>query len=226
MFDKLKDALRNKLAELKRLAAPVDPAEFQDPVAMTTEWTPLKRGGANFQTHKLVEPEHYRLEFRASKANLIFGAIFMIMGIGIPSVIVAGMINEQGLAGGISFLPLLFSLPFAIVGAVIIRSANKPIVFDKRSGYFWKGKIDPMDKSDKSGIKVYCELGRIHAFQIIRERVTSDKSSFYSYELNIVCDDGTRLNVVDHGRIEKLREDAARLASFLGRRVWDATAVR
>ena len=39
----------------------------------------------------------------------------------------------------------------------------------------------------------------------IRERCTSRNSSYYSYELNLVLDDGSRLNGVDHGNLERLR---------------------
>ena len=42
-----------------------------------------------------------------------------------------------------------------------------------------------------------------------------------SYELNLVLQDGERLNVVDHGSFDVLREDAAKLGEFLGVPVWD-----
>ncbi|MDP6491172.1 MAG: hypothetical protein QGG69_05335 [Kiritimatiellia bacterium] len=58
--------------------------------------------------------------------------------------------------------------------------------------------------------------------QLLSEYCRSDKSSYYSYELNLVLQDGSRINVVDHGNKTKLREDAATLSEFLGRPVWDA----
>ena len=50
-----------------------------------------------------------------------------------------------------------------------------------------------------------------------------NKSAYYSYEMNLVLNDGKRLNVVDHGNQAKLREDAQTLATFLNVPVWDAT---
>ena len=38
----------------------------------------------------------------------------------------------------------------------------------------------------------------------------------------LVLQDGRRLNVVDHGNREQLRADAATLARFLGKPLWDA----
>ena len=47
------------------------------------------------------------------------------------------------------------------------------------------------------------------------------KSSYYSYELNLVLSDGTRLNIVDHGDLRRVRRDGATLARFLGVPLWD-----
>ena len=66
------------------------------------------------------------------------------------------------------------------------------------------------------------ELTRVKALQIISELCRGDKSSYHSYELNLILDNASRINVVDHGSLSKLREDANRLAQFLGVPIWDA----
>lgn len=38
--------------------------------------------------------------------------------------------------------------------------------------------------------------------------------------------DASRINVVDHGGKERIREDAAALAAFLGRPLWDAAELK
>ncbi len=53
-------------------------------------------------------------------------------------------------------------------------------------------------------------------------RVSGNKSSYYSYELNLVLNDGSRINVVDHGNLKRLRSDTQTLSQFLGKPVWDA----
>ena len=45
----------------------------------------------------------------------------------------------------------------------------------------------------------------------------------YNYELNLVLKDGERINVVDHGNLKKIQDDANTLSNFLGKPVWDAT---
>jgi hypothetical protein len=44
--------------------------------------------------------------------------------------------------------------------------------------------------------------------------------------LNLILKSGGRINVVDHGNIEKLKEDAQILSSFLSKPVWDSTIIR
>ena len=68
------------------------------------------------------------------------------------------------------------------------------------------------------------DVARIHhaALQLLSEHVSGNDSSYYSYELNLVLEDGRRLSVVDHGDCEQLREDAQLLSQLLGKPVWDA----
>jgi hypothetical protein len=78
--------------------------------------------------------------------------------------------------------------------------------------------------SNRQGHGETTALGEIHALQLISEHCTSDNSSYYSYELNLVLADGRRINVVDHGNRATLYSDADSLAAFLGVPIWDATA--
>ncbi len=60
-----------------------DPSVLGDPVAMQTDWTPAKKkGGASFKTHKLVEPNSDRLEFRVSTQAKLFYLTFLVVGVG------------------------------------------------------------------------------------------------------------------------------------------------
>jgi hypothetical protein len=102
-------------------------------------------------------------------------------------------------------------------------SEAAPIVFDKRRGEYRKGRVAREEASNRQGIKDRVELDRIHALQIIEQSVRTPRSSFYSYELNLVLDDATRMNVVDHGQLGRLQADAATLGRFLEQPVWDAT---
>ena len=63
--------------------APFDPARFGDPLALQTEWTPAKRGGTNFRTHKLASIGPNRIEFRPTIGAILFYLLFFFMGLGV-----------------------------------------------------------------------------------------------------------------------------------------------
>jgi hypothetical protein len=214
----LRDLVK-KLQKLTVEAVPFDPASLGDEVALRTEWTPAKGGGANFQTHRLVEIDMHRTEFRASPGLVVFALVFLTIGIAVPAIV--GMANRQDVVAVIACA--FAGLIFVGVGGGILYFGLAPIVFDKRRGEYWKGRTAPYEAANRDSLKHYAELDGIRALQIIKERCTSKNSSYYSYELNLVLEDGSRLNVVDHGNLERLREDAERLSAFLGKPVWDGT---
>ena len=94
-------------------------------------------------------------------------------------------------------------------------------------GYYWRGKPDGYESA-----KHKCRLIDIHALQIIQEHViqkntsnsnSTQTTSFHSYELNLVCKDGKRYNVLDHGEKHLLLQEAEKLSQFLGGKpVWNA----
>ena len=200
---------------------PFDPSRFNDPLAEFIEWTPHKRGGSNFHTHKMVSVDYNRLEFRATLGAKLFSGVFIAAGIGFPILfLTAGSESPemQSIWGVLGII--LFGAVFAGAGGWIYFSMAKPRVFDKLSSMYWKGhkKPDyiyrPEDKKDAT------MLSDIYAIQLIREYVKSDKSSYYSYELNLVLEDGKRLNVIDHGNKNEIMEDARELGEYLNVPVW------
>jgi hypothetical protein len=180
------------------------------------DWNPLKKGGANFKTHKLVELSTLRLEYKASLGYKLFAGIFLMIGIIIPIVM---MMNE-----GVPIFVGLFGLLFLGAGAFIYKTAMKPIVFDKSMGYFWKGKKDPHMVVNIDDIKTVAKLDEIYGIQVIKEYVKSKDSkghdsSYYSYEINLILNSGKRLNVVDCGNATSILQDASQLSKFLDVRV-------
>ena len=131
-------------------------------------------------------------------------------------------------SGGFSFdknaiLPLSIGFVFSIAGGCMLYFGTAPIVFDKREGRFWKGRRAPDEVFDRTVIKHLAALEEIHALQLISEQCSnSDGPSYRSYELNLVLKNGRRINVVDHGDQNKLREDAETLSAFLEVPTWDA----
>jgi hypothetical protein len=200
-----------------------DPSSLGDPIAMQTEWKPAKGGGASFRTHNLVEIDTNRMEFKASIGARLFYLVFMLMGIvAIIIFLFAKSLSEEFSFSTDIILPLLIGLVFVAAGGCMFYFGTSPIVFDKYKGSFWKGRKAPDEVSDKQEIKYFAHLGEIYAIQLLSEYCSGSRSSYTSYELNLVLTNGSRINVVDHGNSMKLREDAQILSGFLGRPVWDA----
>ena len=200
-----------------------DPSSLDDPIAMQTDWTPTKGGGASFQTHKLVTINTHRMEFRASIGAKLFYLIFLLVGMGVLISVSFSKFSSETLSFDMeTFMPLLFGLIFASAGGSMLYFGTAPIVFDKRKGFFWKGRKAPDQVFNKSSLKHFSDLEQIHALQLVSEYCRGDKRSYYSYELNLVLGNGQRINVVDHGNQNKLRSDASSLSSFLEKPVWNA----
>jgi hypothetical protein len=161
------------------------------------------------------------MEFQASLGAKVFYLSFIIAGIGV----MIGMPYFAETSNGFSFetntiIPLLIGFCFIVAGTCLFYFGTAPIVFDKTNGFFWKGRKVPDRNYDKQAVKYFAKLKHIHALQIVSEYIKSDKKSYYSYELNIVLKDGRRINVIDHGKKDKVQEDAKTLSLFLGKPVW------
>ncbi|MDF7798708.1 hypothetical protein P4C99_04495 [Pontiellaceae bacterium B1224] len=199
-----------------------DPAKFNDSLAVRIDWSPLKSGGANFRTRRLVQMDLDRMEFRPTMGAMLFGILFLILGIGAIGIGVFMIVSGAEVPIPAAFMLFLTGSVFSAAGAFMVRHFSSPVVFDGRSGYFWKGRQTPMEVMNRDELKCFSELDNIHALQLISEFCRSDKNSYLSYELNLVLKSGDRLNVFDHGHLHHARADADKLAQFLGLPLWDA----
>lgn len=218
------------------------PSQFcDDPVASVTAWTPQVKGGATFRTRLFTQTESGRCEFIATTGMML--APFIMIGMAIFEAVfcvfifkfLAGDASISELIDKGQYVPLIVlgsaplgALFFLGVAAFFWHMSRRPIVFDRSSGYFWKGSKNPAEQSDPDSVANSAQLEQIAGLQILSEHVESrdsdgSTSRFHSYELNLVLDDAVRLNVVDHGNLVALRQDAAMLAEFLDVPVWDAT---
>lgn len=208
----------NRPAETAASGPPPDSAD--DPVARALDWTPLKGGGANFRTHTLVDDGRGRLVIRASWQTLAFGWLFILMGGGIGGAFaVQSVMQSKPLTETV--FPVLIGLVFAGAGGLILHFMGSPRVFDLAGGRFWKGRAGGGGiRGPSRTVAGVTSLSDVHALQVLREYCRGDKSSYYSYELNLVLKDGSRVNVMDHGDPERLTGDAQRIARYLGVPVW------
>lgn len=219
MFEKLKE----KIKMLSVPPTPFDPSRFGDPLALQTEWTAAKRGGSNFRTHKLAAVSPTRIEFRASLGAMLFYLLFFLAGLGVFAALVVSLYADAAASFSLGMLiPMLISLVFIVLGAYMFYAGTIPIVFEKGRGVFWKGRKGYDEAIGSGSAGSFARLDAVHALQLIAEYI-SGKNSYYSYELNLVLKDGKRIPVIDHGNLDRMREDAGTLALFLAKPLWDAT---
>lgn len=195
-------------------------ADTDDPLASKVSWQPLVGGGSSFRTHRLRETDG-RLCVRRTWGGMAFACVFAIPGTlaVLAALPVALAVSDKGwLVGG--FL-LLWGAGFGGAGWFMLLG-GKPLTFDARAGVYYRGKAYVHGAGlagDQQGF-----IGRIHALQLVSERLTSsgrNRSSFTSHELNLVLDDGERVNVMDHGG--DVEACARKLADFLDVPVWKAS---
>ncbi len=218
------EAVKRALVKHGRDAADVDPSVFGDPLALRIDWSPAASGGASFRTHRLVQTSANRIEFAPSIGARLFYLLFLVTGSGLL-VFQANRIHigQGGIADQDTLVPLLVGAVFVVVGAYMYWFGTAPRVFDRTRAFFWRGRKGPQMMGAGGGSDSSVPLSSIHALQLLSEYVTGNKSSYYSYELNLVLEDGSRINVVDHGNLNRLRSDAQTLSRFLDKPVWDAT---
>lgn len=181
--------------------------------------SPLKPGGSNFKTHALVESSSSQLRYRPSVGGALFGFLFFGIGLGF---VIFNLIFEDGLMYNPSLFNLFglaFGLIFAFAGGYILYHLYKPRVFDKQSGYYYKGyNFKPNERELEHQFK----LNTIVAVQIIGETIRDSDGSYGSYELNLVLEDSSRRNVVDHGSLKAIIDDAHIVSAFLNVPIWHA----
>lgn len=200
-----------------RQRAPLDISIFNHPLCEKTSWEPLIRGGNNYRTHHLKSDEQGNLVFKLRWATYltvllpITFVIFLDLG---SSHFGTFSYNNQ-------LRYILYLAPIAFAASLGYRHF-KTIRFDFANGVYWKGYRSPVNADNPEQLKNWAHLQDIGGLQIIRERVRANKSRYTSYELNLVLKNGDRLNVVDHGSLARLRDDAQQLAQRLQVPLWDA----
>ncbi|MCW5203649.1 MAG: hypothetical protein QTN59_09430 [Candidatus Electrothrix communis] len=233
MFDRLKEKIGERLLDssmemLSKLNPEwitVDPARFHDPVALETIWLPVKSKGTTRKTHKLKKINSDRLEFRATVGEALRYLLLVAVGIALLFFLLGPdfATGQVSLNRDLLIPMLIYALPLYWGGRLLYHNTT-PLVFDRQKRLFWKGRKTPESDLHGEFSKPCVRLNKIHALQLIRKYVTNWRfHSSFSYELNLVLQDGSRIHVVPGGKRSHLREDAIFLAHFLHIPLWDAT---
>jgi hypothetical protein len=235
MFNRIKQMVEDARAQAAHdqpRQQVVERFKLDDPVAARTEWVPAVEGGASFCTRKLVQVSSGRVEFRPTTAGRVIPLIFLVVGLAALAFVVYALSNDVGDSPFITIVPLAVGCLFAGGGGTLYWFMTRRIAFDQGTGCFWKGGSTPISVADIESRKDTAPLAQIHAVQLISEfietarrssRGSGSSSRYYSYEINLVLKDGSRINVVDHGDLARIQQDARQLGQFLDVPIWEVT---
>ncbi|RZS93619.1 hypothetical protein EV197_2199 [Aquimarina brevivitae] len=210
---------RRKLKQTKQIQYQVeDSAQFDDPsfdtVAQQTSWNPLHPGGSNFVSHKLKKIDSNRIKVKKTGTMNIIGWTFLLIGFNYIffEFLFAYQTDLLFMQGWLKNIQLFFKSGgiFFIIGLFFVLRWGQNSVFDKNMQQFKKG-----------GQQI--SFSNIYAIQLLTEFVQGNSqggSSYYSYELNLVLNNGERINVMDHGSPTHIEQDAIVLADFLKIPIW------
>lgn len=168
-------------------------------VRQRTDFSPLVRVGCSFCSHTLDRSEPGRIRVVVTGRGRFLGLLFFIVA---AAALLPAILTRQA---GLLVMPLFFSV-FGIVLAVWVF--KKRAVFDLIGGRFVRGKT-------------VIPFARIVALQVVKEDCHTKHTTFSSWELNLVLDDASRINVFDHGDRRRFDADLAILAGALEKPIWD-----
>lgn len=168
----------------------------------------MKWGGWNLCTHRLKRKSTFSsTSYRFELANEAKFACYFFIGMPLTFCVFAWRAaGFDAVSEAIGFLSLM-SLFFAWM---LVWLRWREFSFYPYEG--WCGR----SRRRKIGIN---DIG---ALQILSHKNINKKGSYYSFELNLVFNDATRLNVLNHNAMQATRDDAAILSAALRVPVWDA----
>lgn len=211
-FD-LSAVFKTLLKQINRNAIEVDATVFGDAIAEKADWSPLKIGGANYAAYILDEKKG-ALVLKSAPTTMYMMIIPFIMAT-LLSIVSEQTENPLWMVGSAFMVFLGFSG---------ISEAQKKIVIDKKRGLCWRGK------SAKTPSKNQMPLNSAYAIQLLKEKCTSSSSgsstrrhTYFAYELNFILNTSQRIHIIDTGDYAVAKQQAEKVAEYLGVPLWDST---
>lgn len=167
---------------------------------------------ANFVTHALVQ-DGARWCYRPTcKARLLLG---VLRSLGAMCAAAGVLVLAQNVLVGLGAAAAGGAL-YWLGGRVAARYAQGSS-FDprqRRIQLLQRPLFSRRDALDSTAVAL--GFDEVVALELLSKRVTAADEDFVAFELNLVCRDGTRHNVVDHRDGQAMAADAAVLSRLLG----------
>ncbi|RAJ16236.1 hypothetical protein [Olleya aquimaris] len=177
---------------------------------------PLRSLGSNIVTHRLQKVKDgyaYKPTFLLVSAYLLMFLIGLVLvGYAIFKMVTTNsfsILEESYIMTGIGIL-------FFIIGIYIVYSLFIPIKFDTSINRFYRS-FNTNHKKKSAHFK------DIVALQILGELVPngeSNENEYKSYEVNLVLQDGSRINLIDYTNLDSITKDTNTLSTFLNVPIW------
>lgn len=204
----------------------VNVARFDDDIARLTDWHGASSRELASVDARLAPSSAHSLSYRVSVAlALCYGFIILL---GLMFIYGWARYGERGRTVAQSVLAedfqfFLVGIVCGGIGAIGLYRHCKPQVFDRRSGWYWRGWRSPGRVRRPRIGKEAVRLEMIHALQLLTKEVQQEHHTIELFELNLVLKNAERISLRCHGDQALLRKEAAMLGKFLCVPVWDAS---
>lgn len=209
------EKVKRYLEGVERLENGFDPRSLGDPIALRTQWTskPVSEWDPKYKW-LYMGPD--RIEIRATPESLFVCLLFPIIGLPFLAIfIVTDAVPE------LQIPCILIGVIITIFSMVELYKRKTPMVFDKASGWFWKGRKDPGTQESPTASNAQAPIEDIHALQLLSRQMPLKRKGDVYY-LNLVLKDGQRIHITAQKDFGSLEVDVGALAQFLGVPVWNA----
>lgn len=210
---------------------PVDPKQFNDPVAELTEWKQVRSAKTSRASNKLIQAGPDQLVYKPSMAGRIFGIVFILMGALPIALYLSSQFGDKSVtvtSSGDPIIMVLIGLVFMGAGVLMFLLATAPVVFDKKLGMFYRGRKQK-NNPDATSSKNALMFSDIHAIQLLTRLESSQNKDqvrprFYKvHDLNLVKHDGERLFITTYMKPDQAKADATTIGAFVNVPVWDGS---
>lgn len=190
---------------------------YSDLFIKEISWNPLKPGWASFKTNSLINKPNWNYQYVVSIGTKLFAWYFLVFSLMWLFSLFSWYQQEVGrwhpFDNDTIIAFLFFPVIFSLFWLLIYTKFSKRKFFDLANSclYIWKQTISFSD---------------IYAIQLLREYVNWNKSNYNSYELNLILKNKSRINVIDHWKVEFVRKDALVIWWFIWVPVWDLTKAK
>lgn len=176
-------------------------------------WESITSKGSSFYTQKLVKYANGLIKVRPTAKQVLFNLRFIWSGL--LSLLVAFGLYVV-LENYISILPAIIGGIFLWFGVNNMRQ-REIVIFDLDTAQFSK------EEEDESRVVPFSQIYGLQLIEVYNKEGRTnmgDSDRYYNYELNLILENGDRINIMSHGDKNEMIKDTKMLAAYLSVPIW------